>query len=141
MTFSPSCFESLKAAVRASDSRLNGERANGTTQGELDVVVEVKLPRMRPERHLVDLTHTLVVDPGFDQVRGEDAAAGQVVVVDLQRVEHFRKRARRALHLAVNLGFELVQVFVDRLGRLDLVDDAVENSHEAGRGGEVRGAR
>src|SRR5437879_4130884 len=93
---------------------------------------------MRPERHLVDLAHALVVDPALDQVRGEDAAAGQVVVVDLQRVEDFHQRSRRALDLALQLGLELVEVFVDRLGWLDLVDDAVETGHQAGGEGEVR---
>src|ERR1700694_440800 len=62
----------------------------------------------------------LVAAPGFDQVGGEDAAAGQVVVVDLERVEHFHERAGGALHLALHLGLQFVEVFVDRLWGVDL---------------------
>src|SRR5207253_2228716 len=116
----------VAAATTTNGARRTSRRTN------LDVVVEVELPGVRPKRHLVVLPDALVIDPGFDQVAGEDAAAGEVLVVNLERVEHFEQRARCALDLPLQLRFELVEVLVDRLGWLDLVDDAVQAGHQAG---------
>src|SRR2546421_13092570 len=96
---------------------------------------------MWPQRDLVVLTNTLVVDPGFNQIISEDAAACEVLVVDLQRVQHLGQRAWRALHLALELGLQLVEVFVDRLGRLALVYKPRETGHQAGGDPEARVGR
>ena len=93
---------------------------------------------MRTKGDLVVLLDALVVDPGLDQVVGKDAAAGQVLVIGFKRIEHFQQRARCALHLALQLRLELVEILVDRLGGLDLVDDPIEPSHQAGGERQVR---
>ena len=51
----------------------------------LDVVIQVELPRVRPQPDLVDLPQALVGQPGLDEVGGEDAAGHEVVVVRLKR--------------------------------------------------------
>ena len=38
---------------------------------------------MRPESQFIHLLHSLVVDPVFDHVRGENSTLEQVVVVGL----------------------------------------------------------
>ena len=52
-----------------------------------DVVVELELVRVGPQLDGRDLLGPLEVDPGLDQVVGEDTAGRQVVVVGLERVE------------------------------------------------------
>src|SRR5205823_1962023 len=69
----------------------------------LDVVVEVKLVRMRAEGDGVDLALALEADPLVDDVLGKDAAAIQEVLVALQRVEHFTQAAGGALDLRTGL--------------------------------------
>src|SRR5262245_18397697 len=51
------------------------------------VVVECELVRMRAEPHRVDLVGRLVLDPGLDDVLGEDVALQQELVVVLQVVD------------------------------------------------------
>ena len=62
----------------------------------------------------------------------------QEVVVGLERLERLVERARHLRHLRQLLGREVVEVPVDRVGRLDLVLDAVEPGHEHRREREVR---
>ncbi len=49
----------------------------------LEVVVEHELPRVRPLANLVEFFGSLVVEPDFDQVVGEDAALEQEVMIGL----------------------------------------------------------
>ena len=49
-----------------------------------DVVVEVELPRVGTQANLVDLALALVLDPGLDQIGGEDAAGLEVLLVGLE---------------------------------------------------------
>ena len=58
-----------------------------------------------------------------------------------RRVEDGREGGRDLRDARVLLGGELVEVLVDRLGRLDLVLDAVEARHQQRREGQVRVAR
>ncbi|MEN3270424.1 MAG: hypothetical protein V7646_7318, partial [Pseudonocardia sp.] len=53
----------------------------------LEVVVEHELPGVRAQADLVDLLGPLVVEPGVDQVVGEDAALDEEVVIGLQGVQ------------------------------------------------------
>src|SRR4051812_24361288 len=53
-----------------------------------DVVVHLELVRCRPQADRVDLVGALPVDPGGDQVVGEDATGGEELVVGLERLEH-----------------------------------------------------
>src|SRR5581483_6461907 len=50
----------------------------------LDVVVEVELPGVRAEADGVDLPGALVLDPGIDDVLGEDVAGQHELVVGFQ---------------------------------------------------------
>jgi hypothetical protein len=52
-----------------------------------EVVVEHELPGVRPLSDLVELLGSLVVEPCFNQVVGEDAALEQEVVIGLQGVQ------------------------------------------------------
>jgi len=53
----------------------------------LDVAVEHELPRVGPQGDRIDLFLALVLDPGVDDVLGEDAAFEQERVVRLERIE------------------------------------------------------
>ena len=55
--------------------------------------------------------------------------------------ERLLERTRHLGHLGQLLGRQVVEVLVDRVGRLDLVLDPVEAGHQHGREGEVRVAR
>src|SRR5882757_10346818 len=92
----------------------------------LEVVVEHELPGVRPQPDLVDLLGPLVVEPGFNEVVGENASLGQEVVIRLQRVQDRLQRRRYVLDVERLLGFEFVEVPVDRVWRLDFVPDPVE---------------
>src|SRR5262249_28741088 len=66
---------------------------------QLDVVVQMKLVRMRAQADGVDLLVALVGEPGLDHVLGEDVAAQQEGVVGFQRIECLVERAGRRFHL------------------------------------------
>jgi hypothetical protein len=51
----------------------------------LDVVVEIKLPRVRPKPDRVDLVLALIGHPGLQEVVGEDPTGLQELVVCLKR--------------------------------------------------------
>ena len=65
-------------------SRLTARAPRGRVRyavARLGVVVQLELVRMRPQADRVDLFRHLAVDPGLDQVLGEDVALEQEVVV------------------------------------------------------------
>src|ERR671927_255764 len=62
--------------------------------GASDVVVELELVRVRAQLHGGDLVGALVVDPRLDQVRREDVADRQELVVGLERIEDGAERGR-----------------------------------------------
>src|SRR5437870_13019132 len=99
----------------------------------LNIEVERVLPRMWAEPHGVQLVLPFVLDPRLDHVRCEDVALQQPVVGLLEVVEHDAQVAGELLDLLRLGGRQLVEVFVDRLARIDLVRDAVESSQEARR--------
>src|SRR6266702_3235699 len=80
------------------------------------VVIQEELVGVRPQRHRVDLPGALVVEPRLDEVGREHSPLQQKRVVRLERL----------------------QVDVHRLGRLDLVLDAVQTRHEQRGEREVR---
>src|SRR5450432_287720 len=55
----------------------------------LNVEVELELVRVRAQPDRVDLVLALVLDPGVDEVLGEDATREQVVLIGLKRDQHF----------------------------------------------------
>jgi hypothetical protein len=62
----------------------------------------------------LDLLGALVVDPGLDQVAGEDAALEQELVVVLEGVHHRTERGRHGGDVGVLIGRELV-VYTEEL--------------------------
>ena len=55
-----------------------------------DVEVHLELVRVWAEPDLVDLVRALVVDPGVDQVLGEDATLEQVILVGFECEQYLR---------------------------------------------------
>ena len=55
--------------------------------GKLNVVVHRELERMRPQPQRLNLALTFVIDPSFDQLRSENIALQQKLVVVFQRVQ------------------------------------------------------
>src|ERR1700756_2664781 len=91
----------------------------------LNIKVQGKFPRVRPQADGVDLVLPLVLDPALDEVAREDVALEEPVVALLEVVEHDVERAGQLLDL-LRLGRrQLVEVLVHRLARVDLVGDTV----------------
>src|SRR3954454_12397213 len=113
----------MRAPVRGPASA-KALRGNGIGDGrrELsDVEVHLELVRVRTEADRVHLVGALPLDPGLDQVLGEDVALEEVLVVGLEGVEDVRQRAGHLIDGVVLLRRQLVEVLVDRLWRLDAV--------------------
>src|SRR5438309_10348587 len=68
--------------------------ARATRGAPLGVVVQRELVRMRSQARLTDLFRHLVVDPGLDQVFGEDIALEQEFMAALEIVERGLQRRR-----------------------------------------------
>ena len=89
--------ENLETAIRPSNAMGPDETgpihqrglrfARGPSDQALRVVVERELVGVGAQPHLVDLLAPLVVQPGLYQVRGEDIALQQELVVLLQGVQ------------------------------------------------------
>src|SRR5438034_5574586 len=105
------------------------------------VVVQEELVGMWPQPYRIVLSRPLVAQPGPDHVRREHPALEQERMIGLERRQRVRERARRVLHMLALLRLQLVEVHVHRLGRLDLVLDAVEPGHQQRREREIRVAR
>ena len=63
---------------------------------------------------MASISVALQLDPGLDQVGGEDVAAEQELVVGLEGVEHAAEAVGHGGHVRVLLGRQLVEVLVDR---------------------------
>src|SRR5436190_23124944 len=107
----------------------------------LNVVIQLEFVRMRPQTNRVGLRLALVGDKGLDQLLREYIALEQEPVIVLQAGERFFERRRHRWHLLQFLRFEIVDVLVERLTRINLVLYAVETSHGHGSKREVRIAR
>src|SRR6266513_1591248 len=90
------------------------------------VVIEEELIWMGTQRHRVDILHALHLEPGVDQVLREDAAVEQEGMIGLERLQRLEQASRRVLHVLPLFRLQIVQIHIHRLGRLDLVLDAVE---------------
>src|SRR5215207_3567825 len=92
---------------------------------------------MRAESHGIDVL-ALQLDPGFDQIGGEDVTGKQVIVVCLQVVQYTIQAVGNRLHRSVLLRWQLVQILVDRCRWLRLVQNAVYAGQQDCREGQVR---
>ncbi len=68
------------------------------------VEVELELVRVRTQLERRDLVLALVVDPRLDQVRREDVALEEELVVGLEAVQHGAEGGRDLGHARVLLG-------------------------------------
>lgn len=89
----------------------------GRPTGRSHVEVQLELVRVRTQLERGDLVRALEVDPRLDQVRREDVALEEELVVGLKAVEDGREGGRDLRDARVLLGGELVEVLVDRLGQ------------------------
>src|SRR3989475_2031656 len=103
-----------------------------------NVEVQSELIRVRTQLHRLELLLALVLDPGFDQVLGENSALEQKLVVAFERVQDFLQTSGRGLYLGLLVGLELIQVLVNRLGRDQLLLDAVQPRQQHRAHGEIR---
>src|SRR3954471_18142007 len=86
-----------------------------TERRRLNVEVEGELRRGRPQPHRVELALDLVVDPGLDDVFGEDVALEQEGVVLLQLAQRLLQRPRHLGDVLQLLGRQAIDVLVQRL--------------------------
>src|SRR3954470_23650502 len=100
---------------------------------QLAVVVEGELRGMWAEPYDVRLVLALVVDPGADQVLAEDTAGSQELVVVLERLERFGKRAWHLRDTPVLLE----EIPVRRLAGIEALLDPVEPGHQHRREREI----
>ncbi|MEY3839648.1 MAG: hypothetical protein RIR08_381, partial [Pseudomonadota bacterium] len=84
-----------------------------------------------------DFLH-LQIDVGVEQVVGEHAAAGEELAVLVEVLERHVERMAHRRDVLRFFGLEIVQIFVRRVARVDLVLDAVEAGHHHRRECEVR---
>src|SRR5262245_50834336 len=96
---------------------------------------------MWPGAKRFDLALALVPDPRVDDIFGKHFALKQEFMIALQMSKRLLERRRRFRYVAQLLGIEIVNVFVQRFARVDLVLDAVEDRHQHRREGEVWIAR
>ena len=80
---------------------------------------------MRAQADGIDLLGALVVDPSVDQVVGEHIALQEKVPVLIQGIQRLFQRPGRLRHPFLLLGRQIVQVFVQRVSRVDLPLNAV----------------
>src|SRR6185295_10016939 len=108
----------------------------GTTSG-LHVEVQVELVRMRAQANRVGFLLALVVDPSLDDVRSEDLALEEEVVILFEVPQGFVEAARSVRDLGEFFGRQIVNVLIERLTWIDLVLDAVDGGHQDRREGQV----
>ena len=105
----------------------------------LDIEIQGEFPGMRSEPDGIDLILALVLQPGLDHILGKHIAPEQKIMILLQGIERLVQRPRHRFHLGRFLGLELVEVLIDRFGRLDLVSDPVQAPPSASPGKQGTG--
>ncbi|CCJ90552.1 Glutamine synthetase (glnA) gene and ORF1 [Cronobacter turicensis 564] len=80
-------------------------------------------------------------DVSINRIVGEHAACGQELAVLIQRMEGFFQRAGNLRDLFSFFRRQVVQVFIHRFARVDLVLDAVKTGHQQGSEAQVRVSR
>src|SRR5437667_5774245 len=102
------------------------------------VVIQEELIGMRAQRNGVHILDSLHFEPGVDEVLREHSAFEQEGVVGLQGLQRLEETSRCVLDVLPLFRLQVVQVYVHRLRRLDLVLDAVEAGHQQRGEREVR---
>src|SRR6185312_15139310 len=102
----------------------------------LQRVVHVELDRVGTGAVAGDLLH-LQRDVGVDEVVREYAAGLEEVAILVQRIQRAIEAGTHLRDIAFFFRRQVVQVFVGRRTRIDLVEDAVQASHQQRGEGEV----
>ena len=92
----------------------------------LNVVIEMELVRMRAQPDGIDLLVTLVAEPCFDHVLGENVAAQQKGVISFERIQRLLQRTGGGLHLLRLRRRQVIEILVNGLTRIDAILDAVK---------------
>ena len=107
----------------------------------LGVVVEGELVRIRTQLERLDFGFLLEVDVAFEGVGGEHVTGGEPVVIAFEGFDGFFQALHRCLEFGQLFRWQIVDVLVQWLARIDFVLNTVDGSHEDGSGGEVWRAR
>src|SRR6478672_9232222 len=92
-------------------SQVYSKVAGATNESRrLRIKIEAKLIRMRPQADSVNLVPPLVLDPGFNDVGGEDVALQQKLAIAFQRRERFVERGGRLANLRQLVGRQGIEV-------------------------------
>lgn len=118
---------------------LQNVQGDGTPKS--DIIIQGKLPGMGPEVEGENFVAHFVVDPGLDNVTGEDVPLQKKVVVRFQGIEGFPKRAGSLGNAGGFLGRKVIDVFVEGIAGVDFVADSVDYGHQDSREGQVGVAR
>ena len=70
------------------------------------------------------------LDVSFDHIFAEYAACSQVLVVSFQAVQSFAQRTTNLWNLGCFFSWQIVQIFIRCIARVDLVLNAVQASHQ-----------
>src|SRR5271165_6919417 len=108
--------------ARSSDYCLRGDGLN--------VVIEVKLVRMRTQADRINLSFPFVSEPSFDHILRENVTAKEKSLIVLKRIKGLIQRAGRRFHALRFRGWQIIKVFVDRLARINPTLDAIKACHE-----------
>ena len=87
---------------------------------------------VRAQPHGVDLVFGFVVDPHVDGILRKDIAFQQEVLICLQCFQGFFERSRSGSDFSQLFRRQVVDVFVQRITRVDLVLDPVQHRHHQG---------
>src|SRR3954469_17822716 len=107
-------------------------------QWRSDIEVQSELGGRRAQPHGIQLALDLVLDPGLDDVLGEDVALEQELVVLLQLAQRLFEGAGHLRHVLQLLRGEAVDVLVEGFAGIDPALDPVEAGHQHGGEREIR---
>src|SRR5260370_41405 len=107
----------------------------------LDIVVQMELVRMRAHSHGIDFVLLLVSDPGINEIFFENSAFEEELVIRSERREPPIQRTLQRWDPGGFLSVELVDVFIERLSRMDFFLHSIEACHQHGRKRQIGIAR
>src|SRR5690348_16338984 len=81
---------------------------------------------------------SLVSDPHFEEVAGENITLQKEVMIFLESIKSFAETARNIRNLFQFFRREFVNVFIHGLTRIDLIKDTVQTGHQQSGVAKVR---
>ena len=78
----------------------------------LNVVIEVKLVRMRTQADRINLSFPFVSEPSFDHILRENVTAKEKSLIVLKRIKGLVQRAGRRFHALRFHGWQIIKVFL-----------------------------